>query len=201
MYYAEGLEFVGPQDISELFDVETGIVKFGTSNYNTAASKKPAVEIAHRKRDAVRDEQQARIREIWCVRGNKFKLNGPLCQLRRDITCLGIDFFGGVSQLRGRHTGTHKRHRLRLFYLAEMLFCRFLVKGFGFPLRNLNRVLRTVPDTSAKAVAIGLTDQFCFAVDYLYCAFRAGFSAKAATIAFFFVYNDYISQGHSASFI
>jgi hypothetical protein len=38
-------------------------------------------------------------------------------------------------------------------------------------------------------------------VDYLYCAFRAGLGTKAAAVAFFFVDNDYIPQGHSVSFI
>jgi hypothetical protein len=81
MYYAEGLEFVGPQNISELFDVETGIIKFGTSYYNTVASKKPAVEIAHRKGNTISNKQQTRVREIRCVRRDKFKLNRPMSQL------------------------------------------------------------------------------------------------------------------------
>ena len=86
MYYAEGFYFVDPQNISELFNIETGIIKFGTSYCNTMAFKKPAVEITHRERDTVGHKQQTGIRKIRRVRGDKFELNRPLCQLRRDIT-------------------------------------------------------------------------------------------------------------------
>jgi len=71
-----------------------------------------------------------------------------------------------------------------------------LVEVVGGSLFDGDGVLGAVAYAFAEAVAVGVADEFCFAVDDGEGAFGAGGDALAAAVAFFFVDFDDVSGGH-----
>lgn len=54
IFYGQSFDFVDPQNISELFDIESGIVEFGTVDNETAISEESIVKVVHCSRGAMR---------------------------------------------------------------------------------------------------------------------------------------------------
>jgi hypothetical protein len=75
--------------------------------------------------------------------------------------------------------------------LFEVVFHRFGIEWFSFPLNDLQGIHGAVSYAGSKAVAVIVGNQFCFSIHKLNCPLCTGFNALPATVTFYFIYfND-----------
>jgi hypothetical protein len=82
----------------------------------------------------------------------------------------------------------------------QVVFYRNFVKGFRRPFFDGDSANRALPETGAEPVAVDLTYQPRFAIDYLERAFSALRYAGAASVAFLLVYFHDFSNGFDSHF-